>query len=118
MSHAPESVHAGMAIHELVLEAHDEGMRDRRSEVRCPFFRPVSVHAGGNHYSAFSREISALGIGLLHNFELKLGEVEVAIPSKRGHTVRLRTRLMWCRPCGEGWYISGGVFLAIAAVGD
>jgi hypothetical protein len=32
--------------------------------------------------------------------------------------VRVRTRLLWCRQCGDGWYISGGKFLGIVGLGD
>jgi hypothetical protein len=106
-----------MAIHELVVEAHDDGTRDRRGEVRYPFFRPVTLSVDGRRHAAFSREISAIGVGLLHNLELPPGEVEVSLPSKRGHTVRMRTRILWCRSCGEGWYISGGRFVDVVGVG-
>lgn len=113
-----ESLKRGMAIHELILEAYEEGKRDRRCEVRHPFFRPVSLAVGPTRHSAFSREISTGGIGLLHNMELSPGEVEITISSRRGHSVRLRTQIIWCRPCGEGWYISGGQFVNVVSVGE
>jgi hypothetical protein len=106
-----------MAIHELIVEAHDEGKRDRRTEVRFPFFRPVTLGVDGRRHSAFCREISAIGIGLLHDVELAPAEIEVTLKSKRGHSVRMRTRVLWCRPCGEGWYISGGRFVDVVGVG-
>jgi hypothetical protein len=112
-----ETARTGMAIHELVIEAHDEGKRDRRNEVRYPFFRTVTVQVDGCRHSAFSREISSCGIGLLHNVQLAPGEVEVTIPSRRGHSVRMRTRIHWCRPCGDGWFISGGTFVDVVGVG-
>lgn len=105
-----------MAIHELVLEAYDENKKDRRSDVRYPFFRPVSIQWGGRRHAAFSREISAGGIGLLHNFKLTPCDLEITIPTKRGHSVRMRTRILWCRACGEGWCISGGKFLDVVGV--
>ena len=117
MSHSTlQPRHTGMAIHELVIEAHDEGKRERRADVRYPFFRPVSLSVAGRRHAGFSREISATGVGLLHNFPIPPGDFEVAIPSRRGHSVRVRTRLVWCRPCGEGWYISGGQFVGITSV--
>jgi hypothetical protein len=105
-----------MAIHELVLEAYDEGKRDRREEVRYPFFRSVTLQVEGHRHPAFSREISASGIGLLHNVELPQGEVEVTLPSRRGHSVRMRTKILWCRRCSDGWYISGGRFVDVVGV--
>ncbi|MBI3837730.1 MAG: PilZ domain-containing protein [Planctomycetia bacterium] len=112
-----EPMHLGMAIYELTVEAHNDTKRDRRSEVRYPFFRPLSIRVDGKCYSAFSREICTSGIGLLHNFEPRLGEVEISIPSQRGWLVRVRTRIVWCRPCGEGWYISGGDFIGVGRAG-
>ena len=107
----------GKAIYELVAEAQDNEQHARRSN-RYPFFRPVSIQTeGGYYFSAFSRDISALDIGLLHNFELKPGEVGIAVSSERGYSVPVRTRIIWCRPCGEGWYISGGEFVGIAPHG-
>ena len=107
-----------MAVHELVLEAYDEAKRHRRSEVRYPFFRPVTLQFESRRHAAFSREISASGIGLLHNVEVPPGEVEVTIPSRRGHEVRMRTRILWCRPCGAGWFISGGRFINVVGLGE
>ena len=109
---------AGMAIHQLIVEAHLENNHDRRHELRYPFFRRVSVHtADGRRYSAFTREISASGVGLIHNMELLSGEVELTIPSERGCSIRVRTRIVWCQSCGEGWYLSGGKFVGIAGIG-
>lgn len=112
-----ESPRAGMGIHELVVEAHQDVRRDRRSETRYPFFRQISLHVpGGQTCVAFSREISSVGIGLLHNVPLAQGEVELSIPSRKGYSIRVRTKILWCNPCGEGWYISGGQFVGTAFV--
>jgi hypothetical protein len=108
---------AGMGIHELVLEAHQDVRKDRRSETRYPFFRQITLQvAGGAPCVAFSREISPVGIGLLHNAQLTPGEVELSIPSRKGYSIRVRTKILWCQPCGEGWYISGGHFVGTAWV--
>jgi hypothetical protein len=115
MEQLAETPRAGMAIHELILEAHQDNLRDRRSAARYPFFRRVAIRSEGSPIVAFSREISTVGIGLLHNTELPPGEIEIAIPSKRGHSVRVRTRIVWCQPCGDGWYISGGQFVGVAS---
>ena len=107
-----------MGIQELVIEAHQDVRKDRRAETRYPFFRQISLQiAGGAPCLAFSREISAVGIGLVHNVQLAPSEVELSIPSKKGYSIRVRTRILWCQPCGEGWYISGGQFVGTAFVG-
>lgn len=107
----------GKAIYELIVEARDYEKNARRYN-RYAFFRPVSIRIEGDrHYSAFSRDISAWGIGLLHNFELTPGEVGIAISSEQGYSIPLRARIVWCRPCGEGWYISGGGFVGVVPFG-
>jgi hypothetical protein len=108
---------AGKAIYQLIVEARSKENKDRRCDVRHAFFRPVSIEVDDGHqYSAFSREISASGIGLIHNVELPDGDVEITISSEQGYSIRVRINIMWCQPCGEGWYISGGKFVGIAAI--
>lgn len=107
----------GKAIYQLIVEAQNEENKDRRRDVRYAFFRPVSIELDDGHrFTAFSREISASGIGLIHNLELPQGEVEISVSSEQGYAIRVRTQIMWCTPCGEGWYISGGKFVGIASV--
>ena len=98
-------------IQELIIQLKET---ERRATDRQPFFRPVTIntHAGvGKKYSAFSRDISASGIGLLHNMPLELEEVNLTIGSESETEVRIRASIEWCESCGEGWYISGGQFL-------
>ena len=105
-------------INQSILQLLSIAERDawnHRSEIRFAFFRPVSIQMNGKSYSAFSRDISASDIGLMHNMELPSGEVEIAIPADTGHTVKLQVRIEWCESCGEGWYISGGKFSEIKA---
>lgn len=91
-------------MYRLLFEAETDFNNDRRSKKRYPFFRPVSVKVDGHSYSAFTREISATGFGLLHNMELPLKEVEILVAGQRQ---TLRAEVERCEPCGEGWYISG-----------
>ncbi len=45
---------------------------------------------------------------------LERGEVVVTIRGEEGQEpVALRTQIMWCKDCGEGWYISGGRFIDV-----
>jgi hypothetical protein len=107
---------AGKLIYELIVEAQNE-FRDRRSDVRFAFFRPVTVETDdGMKIEAFSREISASGIGLVHGQEMPKGEVEVHIFPEQGYAIRVRTQILWCQECGHGWYISGGRFAGTATV--
>ena len=90
---------------ELLSLAEAEHKDDRRTEMRFPFFRPVSVNLDDHSFSAFTREICASGMGLLHSMELPLEEVVIRIP---GRPEQSRLRIERCESIGEGWYISGG----------
>jgi PilZ domain len=105
----------GKAVYDILRESQKES-RESRSKARYPFFRPVSIRINGENYPAFSREFSEAGIGLLHSVKLKLGEVKVTIPTEQGYSVSIRTRIIWCRQCGEGWFISGGEFVGISGI--
>ncbi len=90
---------------ELLVLAEAEFKNDRRSEVRFPFFRPVSVQVDNHSFSAFTREICESGMGLLHSMELPLEEVVITIAER---PQQLRLQIEQCESIGEGWYISGG----------
>ena len=87
---------------------------DRRSEQRHPFFRPVTlstIGVGGHSFSAFARDISASGMGLLSHASLLPTKVSLAISIEPGGKIDLTGEIMWCESCGEGWYLSGVRFL-------
>jgi hypothetical protein len=64
----------------------------------------------GNTIAAVTREISRLGIGLLHRGSITPGEVTVRMASEtREYTYRVA--LEWCAPCDNGMFMSGGRFL-------
>jgi hypothetical protein len=94
---------------ELLLVATTEFNNDRRSEKRFPFFRPVSLQVGNRSFSAFTREIGASGIGLLHNMELPLTEISIRVA---GRPHELRVQVERCDSIGEGWYISGSTLIS------
>ena len=100
------------------IEATQNRGDDRRTAVREPFFRPVTLEftvAGkSQERSCFSRDISPKGIGLLHNFSLEEGEnVVLTIHSDCLGRIRVRSEIMWCTPAGEGWHLSGARFLEL-----
>ena len=64
----------------------------------------------GNIVAAVTREISRLGLGLLHRGALSPGEVTVRMASEtREYTYRVL--IDWCTPCDNGMFMSGGRFL-------
>jgi hypothetical protein len=86
---------------------------ERRGEQRLPYFGPVSVGlpaAPEVNFSAFARDLSLVGIGLIHLMPLDPGEVLVSLPLPSGRLVHLRTEILWCRDYNDGWFASGGQF--------
>jgi hypothetical protein len=101
-------------INELMVQARSDDQMDRRGAARYPFFRPVTLTPAGGDlgpHHAFTRELSTTGVGLLHSVRLTPGVFTVAILHDDGSRTSLPTEILWCRPCGEGWYLSGGKFL-------
>jgi hypothetical protein len=107
-------LNVGVFVSQLLLEALENDAGERRSEIRYPFFTPVSIQLPDRldkPLSAFSREISSSGIGLIHSSVLKPGPVTLVVTRPKGGTRKIRTDIRWCRAAGEGWYFSGGKFL-------
>jgi hypothetical protein len=103
----------GNAIYPLLVEARSNDKRKARRGFRYPFFHATTIeNKHGNVFAAFSRDISASGIGLLHKMELPLDEVRLKTATDRGNVVDVRAQITRCEPCGEGWFISGGNFVA------
>lgn len=80
---------------------------------RTPFFAPALVRGPGVEFSAFVREVSPLGAGLLHFTHLEPGEVNLMFRKGSGGLLTLRIDIMWCDDWGEGWLASGGRFLDV-----
>jgi hypothetical protein len=104
------------AINRVLERARGTRGEELREAVRSPFFGPVSISQSGEEvprFSAFTRDISPFGIGLLHIMPLKPGQVVISLRSALGEELLLRTQITWCESAGEGWYISGGRFLDV-----
>jgi hypothetical protein len=103
-----KDVSSNVLMRELLILAEEEFM-NRRTERRFPFFRPISVEVDKHDsYSAFTREVCASGMGLLHNVELPLKEVSITF---KGRPEKIRLLIERCESISKGWYISGGKFV-------
>lgn len=104
------------AVNRVLDKPWPGGSGERRAASRSPFFGPVTIGLHGAEYpkfSAFARDLSPLGIGLLHIMPLERGEVIVTLRREGEPPLALRTQIMWCEDCGDGWYVSGGRFLDV-----
>lgn len=96
------------------LLAAAQGASDRRVDPRHAFFTTVTLRPStlpNSVISAFSREISRSGIGLLHGAPIYSDECyEIDIRIEQVH-VRRNARVVWCRKVGDAWYLSGCRFV-------
>jgi len=95
-----------------VLEHMDKSDHvNQRAQERIELNVPAEiVTRRGNTVAAVTREISRVGIGLLHRGSVSPGEVVVRMASEtREYTYRVS--IEWCAPCDNGMFMSGGRFL-------
>jgi hypothetical protein len=93
-------------------EAQDTNVRTaERIELTVP---AEIVTSRGNTVSAMTREISRLGIGLMHRGSLTPGDVRVKLASDT-REFEYNVRLEWCLPADNGMFLSGGRFLGKAS---
>jgi hypothetical protein len=100
-----------MALQELVAD-----QRETRRERRLPYFGAATVCPMASptvKLSAFVRDLSPSGIGLVHFMPLNVGEVVVTLEISRGRSVAMLTEIVWCRDFNEGWFASGGKFVDV-----
>lgn len=117
MPQAIETVDLQEFVHLLCNEVN-ERLNERRAEKREPFFHLIILVSGEDpqrRLTCFSRDISTNSMGLLHFEPIEPGEVVLTIPSKTWGNVDVRSEIVWCRPCGEGWYLCRARFVEIIA---
>ncbi len=109
-----ETIGLRAAVYELLSQALNEGI-EGRNRLREPFLAPVFIQPEGDSgpsLTGFSRDVSAEGIGLLHSFPLDPKDIVVVFSGPNRKRVKLQIRIAWCKSFGDGWYISGGRFVA------
>ena len=65
------------------------------------------ITSRGNIIAAMTREVSRLGIGLIHRGAVTPGEVTVKLASD-SREFEYHVMLEWCSPCDQGMFLSGG----------
>ena len=100
---------------------------DQRAARRMPFSRPVRVepidsfgHSSTDRLSnvirAFVRDLSANGVGLIHNRPIDARQVVLTFDLLAGETISFIVDLNWSSLQADGKYLSGGKMIDIAAV--
>lgn len=97
-----------------VLDAAKAAESELRAQKRVPCFRPIVMEIAETHglqrYSAFTRDISATGLGFVHWMPVEPQEVAIYVCLGHDEVVKCPVDITWSLPCGYGWYISGGRF--------
>jgi hypothetical protein len=100
-----------MALRELLTDK-----REQRRERRIPYLASVAISPigfPGEKVSAFVRDLSPSGIGLVHLVPMKTVDFVLTLHLPRDRTVSMVTKIAWCREFADGWFASGGQFLDV-----
>ena len=100
------------AAQQLLTDALVYG-QERRAYGREPFVHPAVLLLPGEEqrHSAFIRDVSVGGIGLLHFIQLDSQRITVQTRRYNDDLVQVDVDIAWCVPCGQGCYMSGGTFV-------
>ena len=102
------------ALGPILEEARHGVTEEDRSSARHAFFHPVTVILkDGTRCSAFSRDLSEIGVGMMHSMPLSLDDVEIRISTGLAYFVHVQARIVWCRLSERGWHVSGALFLSV-----
>lgn len=104
------------AIRDLLEEDAFYDRTENRSSHREHLVRPVRLQIRGSQEEliAFSRNVSASGLGLITDRDMKEGAVAVLIvDTLKTATVKFLAECRWCRNFGPNWKISGWQFINI-----
>lgn len=101
------------AINELLAADAKFDRNENRSVHREHLVRHLrlSIRQPELSIEAFSRNISAAGIGIITAQEIAVGATgEMEIERLKGPELKIIAECRWCRSYGENWFISGWQF--------
>jgi hypothetical protein len=101
-------------LQEILASAREGEAAERRTDRRFPFFAPVTLRPAAaidRPQTAYARELSQGGIGLLHVVPFDVGQVFQIAIQHEAFNWRKRVEVVWCKPAGDGWYLSGCRFI-------
>lgn len=106
-------------IDELVRSAQSFDGMDRRGDNRIPLICAVTIQNtfGEETSQAFSRDISADGIGLITSTKVPIDQsANLSISRFDGASLRLSAVSRWCTSYGKDWYLSGWEYRRLIGV--
>ena len=88
---------------------------NKRQHVRHAFVYPVVIYQHTRAEGlAFSRDLSAGGIGLIQARPIDTGTVANLEIRATGAPVFVRSEVRWCRAYGSGWHLTGWQFITLS----
>lgn len=102
------------AVREMLEEDAFYDRCENRSSHRENLVRPVQLQVRGSSHvlTAFSRNVSAAGIGLITDTNLPERSIAtLSIESLKNGPVKFLAECRWSRPFGPNWRISGWQFI-------
>src|SRR5262245_52969960 len=98
----------------LLASSREGDEAERRVDQRFPFFAPVTLRPAGaidRPQTAYARELSQGGIGLLNYLPFQVGQVFQITIQNEEFNWQKRCEVVWCQPAGDGWFLSGCRFI-------
>ena len=115
-SHGPAKPDIKRVVNDLLVEDSNFDRAENRSAHREHPVRSVTIELRntGESIPAFSRNISATGIGLITANPLKIDQTGIlTLERLHGRDLQFLAECRWCKAYGENWYISGWQFIKI-----
>lgn len=105
------------AIEAILKEDATFDRTENRSAHRESLVRAISLEIRDPEetVSGFSRNISATGVGVIHDQEIREKATAVLTIERLGDTkpTILLSECRWCRPYGKKWFLSGWQFISL-----
>lgn len=106
-------------VEELIRDAQAFDGLDRRGDERKFLICAVAIQHtfGEESYQAFSRDISADGIGLITSTNVAIDQsANLSISRFDGASLKVSAVCRWCTSYGTGWYLSGWEYRRLIGV--
>ena len=101
-------------VQDLLADARRHGA-ERRAYGREPYLHPavLQLEDTGERHSAFIRDVSSGGVGLLHFVSATPQRAQLMTRRMNDEIISVGVDIAWCVPCGEGCFMSGGTFVKL-----
>ncbi len=89
--------------------------QERRADERIPFTQRVTLYFDDSEVpvQVTVRDISASGIGFIHDMPLEPREATVRITVESGTSFCGRVQILWSKEAARGCYLSGARFVSV-----